>query len=120
MNYKQTVYCTFAIDGTHNWANIPDVDYLSDVQFLKLPHRHMFHFKCYAEVGHADRDIEFIVMKRDLQTYIDEKYYDGEKRSCVFGSMSCEHIACELLDNFEYLTKVEVNEDNENGAIVER
>lgn len=120
MDYKQEVYCTFAVDGTHNWATIPNNEDLQEVQFLRLKHRHMFNFKCYAEVKHDDRDIEFIVMKRDVHSYIMDKYYNSDERSCVFGSMSCEMIGAEILDKFEYIYKVEVNEDNENGGIVTR
>ena len=47
--------------------------------------------------------------------YLRTKYYDGE---CLkFVKMSCEMIAKELLEKFD-LTKCEVSEDNENGAIV--
>ena len=119
-NFKQSVYCTFQIDGVHNWSNIPNDEHLHDVQFLKLKHRHMFNFKCYAEVTHSDRDFEFIVLKRDVQDYLRDKYYNSKQRTHDFGSQSCEMLAIELLKEYEYLYRVEVNEDNENGGIVER
>ena len=37
-----------------------------------------------------------------------------------FGSMSCEAIGEWLLEHFPNLYKVEVFEDGENGAIIER
>lgn len=110
----------FSLDGVHNWDTLPiDEEYLKEVRFLKVPHRHMFGFKCYAKVEHGDRDIEFIVMKRDVIDYLNCTYYNNKERTHMFGSQSCEMIAEKLLEEFDYLYKVEVNEDNENGGIVE-
>ena len=108
---KTTIFVTFQIEGTHQWAEcpFPDVDFLTDI------HRHIFHFRCEKEVFHDDRDVEFIRFKREVMEYLRTKYYDGE---CLkFVKMSCEMIAKELLEKFD-LTKCEVSEDNENGAIV--
>lgn len=117
--YKQSVYCTFSVDGTHNWSDIPDTPELQDVQMLKLRHRHRFYFKCYAYVLHGNRALEFIQLQRTYTSYIN-KYYDNNTRTCEFGSQSCEMLGVELLEHFPELYKVEVNEDNENGSIVER
>lgn len=116
---KQSVYCTFSIDGTHNWSDIPNIPELSDVQMLKLRHRHMFNFKCYANVEHSNRALEFIQMKRTYSAYILEKYFDETTRTCELGSKSCEMLGAELIEAFPELYKVEVSEDSENGAIVE-
>jgi len=116
---KTEVYCTLAIEGTHCWAECP----FPEVAYLRDPHRHMFHIKAYKEVTHADRDVEFIMLKHRIDTYIKDRYMEKAVNDgfshllCVFGSMSCEMLAEELIEEFN-LSRCEVNEDNENGAIV--
>ena len=116
---KTEVYCTVVIEGTHCWTDCP----YPEVAYLRDPHRHLFHIKAYKEVTHADRDVEFIMLKHRIESYIKDKYLarvgsaDFSTMLCVFGSMSCEMIAEELIEEFD-LTRCEVNEDNENGAIV--
>lgn len=105
------VFCTLRIDGTHNW---PACD-VPGVEFLRDPHRHMFHIKAYAAVNHDDRDIEFIALKRQIHQYFAEQA--NEYGSVEFGAKSCEMIANDLIDRFN-LTCCEVNEDGENGAVV--
>ena len=118
MQKKESVWCKFSVDGLHNWAGIPDTPELSDVQYLKNLHRHMFGFKCFKEVGHSDRDTEFIHLKHDIMAYLEVKYWDNNMRSHVFGSQSCEMLADELCQAFE-LYRCEVDEDGENGGVVE-
>ncbi len=108
----EEVFCTLQVEGLHNWTNCP----LEEVDYLRVPHRHMFHIKAYAAVSHADRDIEFICLKHRIQEYFHaSKYWDDTRKLCNFGSMSCEMIARELIEHFN-LTECEVSEDGENGA----
>jgi len=86
------------------------------MEILRQDHRHMFHMKAYKTVNHDDRDVEFIQLKHEILDYL-KKYYDEDKRSHYFGSMSCEMLAVELIEEFD-LIRCEVNEDNENGAVV--
>lgn len=109
---KTEVYCTLQIEGTHNWTGCP----YEDVDYLRVGHRHVFHIKAHKEVFHDDRDQEFIQLKHTIQDYFSQ-YYDSSKHLHVFGEMSCEMIARRLIDRFG-LSRCEVNEDNENGAIV--
>ncbi len=113
MNITSEVYCTFQKEGIHNWPGCP----FDEVAYLRDPHRHMFHFKAYKNVEHDDRDTEFIILKHRMQTYLSNKYYDHDMRCLVFGAMSCEMIARELIEEFD-LTRCEVSEDGENGAIL--
>ena len=106
------VYCTLQVDGTHNWPGCP----FNEVAYLRDPHRHMFHIKAYMPVTHSDRDTEFIVRKHQITDYLKGAYYNEDRRTHVFGAMSCEMIAEELADQFN-LSRCEVNEDNENGCI---
>ena len=111
--FKQEIYVTLQIEGIHNW---PDCN-IEEVQFLKYPHRHLFGIKAYKEVGHSNRDIEFIELKHSIQEYLRKKYWNKEKRIYLLGAKSCEMLAIELIQEFD-LIKCEVNEDNENGSIV--
>ena len=107
------VYCTLQVEGTHHWPKCP----FDEVAYLTVPHRHMFHIKAYKLVNHDDRDVEFIMLKHKIEEYIGGQYYDEKQKLCVFGARSCEMIANELSTMFD-LSRCEVSEDNENGAIV--
>ena len=107
------VFCTLQIEGIHNWPDCP----FDEVAYLRDPHRHVFHIKAYKAVNHDDRDTEFIMMKHEIQLYFRHNYYKTHLKCCLFGAMSCEMIARELIDAFG-LTRCEVSEDNENGAIL--
>jgi hypothetical protein len=106
------VFCTLQVEGTHCWPACP----FEEVAYLRDPHRHVFHIKAYKTVTHSDRDTEFIMLKHALVAHFNS-YTNPNTKLCVFGSMSCEMIAEELIRAFE-LSKCEVSEDNENGAIV--
>lgn len=111
---KKEVYCTLQVEGLHHWPSCP----FEEVSFLRVPHRHLFHIKAYKSVNHLDRDTEFILLKHEILQYLKDAYYNEEKHLCDFGSMSCEMIAVELVDRFN-LSKCSVDEDGENGAIIE-
>jgi len=114
---KTTVIITFRMEGMHRWPEAKDV--FPDVGFLSDPHRHMFHFKMSKLVEHNDRDVEFIRWKRKVQKWLWKEFRDGSDMHLNFERMSCEDIATVLLTKFkcEY---VEVFEDGENGARVEK
>jgi hypothetical protein len=57
------------------------------------------------------------MLKRDIQDYLYGTYYDKDKRTHFLGAKSCEMLAVELIEKFD-LSSCEVNEDNENGAVV--
>lgn len=111
---KTFVVVTLQVEGTHRWEECP----IEEVSYLRNDHRHMFHIKATKAVSHDDRDIEIIQLKHELRTYLG-KYFKQESQLCVFGKMSCEMIAKELMDEFQ-LNSCEVLEDGENGAIVRR
>ena len=107
------VYCTLKVEGLHSWPNCP----FKEVQYLCDPHRHVFHIKANKKVTHDDRDVEFIMLKHMIETYLYDVYFDGNPHLLNFKNMSCEMIAKNLITKFN-LTKCEVSEDGENGAIV--
>ena len=106
---QTNIIIRFQLEGFHNFPKakeiFPEVDFLSD------RHRHIFYFECEKKVNHDDRDVEFILFKREVQQFLLEKYGNP----CEFGSMSCEMIARELLEKYE-LESCIVWEDFENGA----
>ena len=109
---KTNVIVTLSVEGLHNWPDARNV--FPEVGFLSDMHRHIFHITMKKEVFHDDRDIEFIMFKRDVQDYL-QKYYREDYRCHFFGPKSCEMIAEELLKQFDCVY-ASVWEDNENGA----
>lgn len=113
---NQKIWVTFQKEGIHCYPEAATNEELKDVSFLANPHRHIFHFRVELEVMHDNRDVEFILFKREL-----EQLYQG---TLQLNNKSCEMIAKELI---EYIVskykgrniKVEVSEDNENGCSLE-
>lgn len=105
---KTIVWVTHLFEGFHSWPDAPD-----DVSFLRNNHRHVFDVKLGVEVSHSDRDVEFFQLQRKVAAYVDTNF-KGE-----MGHLSCEMIAKKLLVKFDACF-VEVSEDGENGAIVEK
>ena len=110
---KTEVFCSLQFEGLHHWPECP----FDEVAYLRDLHRHVFYIKAYKVVNHDDRDVEFILLKHQVQKHIFEKYYDFHTKTHRFGAMSCEMIGRELINKFE-LSRVEISEDNENGAVV--
>ncbi len=96
-------------EALHNWPDAKEK--LPDVDFLSYPHRHMFHIRMRKLVTHSDRDVEIIMMKRQVIQFLADTW--GKS----FGSQSCEMIAEQLLTEFD-CSEVAVLEDGENGAVV--
>lgn len=103
------VFCTTEFEGFHSWDDAPD-----PVAFLRDRHRHVFHVELTVEVDHDDRDIEFIMLKRALEAFIEAELADKD--------WSCEQFALAIVDwaTHEYgqPARCEVSEDGENGARV--
>jgi len=117
MRTKTTVIVKLAVDACHNFPKAAEL--FPEVAFLADRHRHMFHFTVSKVVNHDDRDVEFIMFKRDIVAYLTKKYYDSNTRTLEFGPRSCEMLAREILEKFD-CEWVEVWEDYENGAKVEK
>jgi hypothetical protein len=117
MNTKKIVIVKLAVDGCHNFPMAAKL--FPEVAFLSDRHRHMFNFTVACAVTHSDRDKEFIMLKRDIIDYINGEYFSDLTRTCEFGPKSCEMLAEEVLKEFD-AEWVEVWEDNENGARVEK
>lgn len=112
---KTNVIVKLQVEGMHNWPAAKDI--FPEVSFLSDMHRHIFHITVKKEVTHSDRDVEFIIFKRNVQYYLKNKYYNEPMRMHMFNSKSCEMIAQEIFDYFD-CEYVSVFEDDENGAEV--
>ena len=115
MRQQKFIWVTFQKEGIHKYPDAPE-----GVEFLRHPHRHIFHFRVDIQVFHDDRDIEFILFKREL-----EALYDGGRVNAATLQLdykSCEMLADELADYIQEKypgrhLKISVSEDNENGAV---
>lgn len=110
MQKQKFIYVKFQREGIHCYPDAPE-----GVEFLAHPHRHMFHFKVDVEVFHDDRDLEFILFKRELEDLYGK------------GTLELDYKSCEMLseDLYDYVSKaypgrdikIDISEDNENGSI---
>lgn len=113
MVYKHIVV-SLQKEGFHSWPEASEV-FGEDVKFLEHNHRHIFYIRLWKSVEHNDRDIEIILFKRQVESYLEERYGNPMQ----LGRRSCEDLAEELAEYFES-DSVEVLEDGENGAAVTR
>ena len=106
---NKQIFVTWQKEGIHQYPGAPE-----GVEFLQYPHRHMFHFRVEIDVFHNDRDIEFILLKRELEALYDEKTLQLDYKSC---EMMADDLADYINKNYPKRDLViEVSEDNENGA----
>ena len=111
---QNMIFVRFEKEGIHKYPTAGIDPMLKDVAFLAVPHRHIFKFQVQIEVFHNDRDIEFILFKRWLQSLYDTKVLELDYKSC-------EMIADDLADviQAEYPGRdiaIEIAEDGENGC----
>lgn len=104
---------THSFEGIHSYPHAPD-----EVAFLRNAHRHMFHAVVWVEQHHNERDVEYILLKRFVMRETQFVSVQDQFQA------SCETLA-EILGGVvraEYpgrRIKVEINEDQENGALLE-
>jgi hypothetical protein len=115
METKTFITVATEFTGFHQWPGAP-----TPVAFLRDLHRHIFGVKLSVYVNHGDREVEFFMLKKELDTFI-----AGTVLPCLGEnhSMSCEHLAGLILSEFnsrEYSVKeVTVDEDGQNSATIE-
>ena len=117
MKYFVTSY--FEVEGLHCWPGVTETSCTE--QYLASPHRHIFKFRVKVPVTHTDRDVEFIEFAHRIKAALLSEFNDGETLvRADFGKMSCEALGVWILERFSNAVSVEVTEDGESGAIVER
>lgn len=105
------IYVTFQKEGIHAYPAAP-----AGVEFLRHPHRHMFHFKVMISVTQLDREIEFILFKRELENLFSDGILQLDNQSC---EMIAESLIAYINETYPGRQgSVEVSEDLENGAIL--
>ena len=109
MNIKKYIYVTFQKEGIHCYPDAPE-----GVEFLKHPHRHMFHFDVQIEVFHDDRDIEFILFKRELEGLYSDGILQLDYKSCEMMAMDLHEYINDKYQNRDVI--LDISEDGENGA----
>jgi hypothetical protein len=113
---------TFAREGIHRYpaaATDPQLCTAGefDVSFLANAHRHIFHFRVAIEVEHSDRAIEFIQFKRWLEGLYSKDILQLDFMSC---EMIAEDLYLKIAEKYPNRdVKIDVSEDNENGAHLE-
>lgn len=99
----------------HRWKDAPDV-----VAFLRDYHRHVFKVEVHLAVTHADRQLEFFIVQRDLNDILLHNF-EGTRFEA-----SCECVARSIMEKMEAykaytsIFKVVVSEDGENDGVVEK
>lgn len=117
---RKSIIVTNNFRGYHRYPDAPD-----DVAFLRNTHRHVFNVKTTIEVFHNERELEFFELQNLIECFVRYEYAltDSKYVSGIY-IQSCETLAEAILDYLHELysgrrVRVEVWEDNENGAIVE-
>lgn len=106
---RSTIWVQWDREGFHNYPDAPE-----EVAFLRLRHRHVFKFRAEVEVFHDDRDIEFFMLKKELQNNV----WPSEAE---FNHRSCEMLAKDVVNYIATMypgraITVTCSEDGENGA----
>jgi hypothetical protein len=120
MLMKAYVQARLSLPGFHHWPDAPEA-----VVYLRYPHRHLFVIRATKAVSHGDREVEFHLLKGQVEFHLRERYPFGlhapgaTEPAYNFGTSSCEQIGEDLLRTLD-LAQVSVFEDDENGAIVAR
>jgi hypothetical protein len=112
-----TIWTTFQKEGYHKYPAAATDPNLAGVKFLADIHRHIFHFKVWIEVFHDDRDIEFILYKRWLESLFSADIIEMNFKSCEM--LSDELAICIKSQYPGRYVKISISEDNENGSEME-
>ena len=113
---NRMIWVQFQKEGIHKYPAALTDPALQDVSFLGYPHRHVFHFKVSISVYHNDRDIEFILFKRWLESLFEEKTINIDFKSV---EMLADDLYDQIASKFPGRDVIiDVSEDNENGCSI--
>ena len=118
---QRKIWVTFRKEGMHRYPAAATDPALAtgdeyDVSFLANPHRHIFHFRVWADVVHNDRDIEFIQFKRWLENLYRDDTLQLDYKSC---EMMADDLYIQIASRYpNRAVWIEVSEDGENGALI--
>ena len=112
------VWCTFQKEGIHRYPEAATNPELKEVAFLANDHRHIFHFKVWVQVFHDNRDREFIMEKRWMESLYTTGTLQLDHKSC---EMIAKDLQVQLAKRYageHRKIKIEVSEDGENGCLM--
>lgn len=112
------VWCTFQKEGIHRYPEAGTNPELEPVNFLQYPHRHIFHFKVWVQVFHDNRDREFIMEKRWMESLYADKTLQLDFRSCEMIARDLQQQLAKRYAGEHRKIKIEVSEDGENGCLM--
>lgn len=118
----QFVYVPFVKEGYHCFPEAgSSTKYKTgdemDVSHLAARHFHYFYFKVWVEVNHDNRDIEFIQLRRWLESLYDAGSIELNNKSCEMISDELAEVIHEKYPNSRI--RIDVSEDNINGSLTE-
>ena len=101
------IWITTQKEMFHRYPNAP-----KEVDFLKQRHKHMMKFKVSIEIYENDREIEFFIFKKQIETILEE-YND-------IGNWSLEQLSDEIRNKLRkpYINRmlqIEISVDGVNG-----
>lgn len=121
MKQKTFIKVQFIKEGIHRFPGAAEAPYKTegdmDVSYLANEHSHYFYFYVTVQVGHDDREIEFLQFRRWLEKQYDSGVISLDYKSC---EMMAKDLTQVIINEYgEREMKIEVYEDNINGAVVE-
>lgn len=118
---QQFVYCTFQQEGYHCFPEAAtDSKYATgdefDVSHLANRHFHYFNFKVWVEVTHSNRSIEFIQLRRWLQSLYTSNTLELDNMSC---EMISDALHKTIFARYPVNIMIDVSEEGINGSYTE-
>lgn len=111
------IWVTLSREGVHRYPAALTDPALSEVKFLGYDHRHVFHIRADLEIFHEDREVEFILFKRWLESLFVDSTLQLDYKSC---EMIADDLAEKIHDKYpNRKIKISVSEDGENGSYSE-
>lgn len=115
---KSSVVVRIEVEGFHQYKDAPQ-----EVGFLKALHRHTFIITAGYKVVDLDREKEIFILRAQLNNFMQLRYGMSSDidYGLMFGGMSCEMIAVEILNWAKQygMTWVEVWEEQTGGGRAE-
>lgn len=106
---QTTVWCTTRFNAIHHWPEAPE-----ECGWLAFPHHHEFRVKAEVAVSDHDREVEFILLARDIDEMLIEKVGpDTMTWSC---ELYARWISDQLTRDGLTVVEVEVSEEGLHGA----
>jgi hypothetical protein len=114
---KKFIEVTFRKAGVHCYPSAATEPCLEPVAYLANMHRHMFHFSVRIEVFHSDREIEFIMLKAEIESLYKDDILQLNNKSCEMIAEDLINVISNRYPGRDIIVKVA--EDGENAAILE-